>query len=137
MKHTTAKETHYDKDAEYYDQFNEERSQVINQTIESILKKHNIKTVLDLTCGTGSQVFYFKKHGYEVVGSDFNTKMLDVAKDKAKNQNLDIKFIQGDMRDIKIGQFDAVVTIFNAIGHVIKSDFEKTIQNLSLIHISL
>lgn len=132
IKHITAQSTHYDKDAEYYDQFNEDRSQVINNIIEIILKKHNVKSVLDLTCGTGSQVFYLKKHGYEVVGSDFNAKMLDVAKDKAKNKNLDIKFIQGDMRDAQVGKFDAVITIFNAIGHLTKSDFEKTIQNIKV-----
>ncbi len=131
IKHITASSTHYDKDAEYYDQFNETRSQIINKTIEIILKKaKHVNTVLDLTCGTGAQVFYLKKHGYEVVGSDFNAKMLEIAKNKAKNQKLDIEFIQGDMRDAKIGKFEAVITIFNAIGHLTKSDFGKTLQNV-------
>lgn len=130
IKHTTAQANHYDKDADYYDQFNEKRSQVINQTIESILKKHSVKTILDLTCGTGSQLFYLKKQGYDVAGSDFNAKMLEIAQAKAKNNGLDIKFILGDMRHVQIGQFDAVITIFNAIGHLTKSDFEKTIRNV-------
>jgi 2-polyprenyl-3-methyl-5-hydroxy-6-metoxy-1,4-benzoquinol methylase len=129
--HTSAESSHYDKDSQHYDQFNEERSQVINTTIQKVLKKHNAKTVLDLTCGTGSQVFWLIKDGYNVVGSDINAKMLEIAKTKALQQNLDIQFIQGDMRDVQVDQFDTVITIFNAIGHLTKDDFSKTIQNVS------
>lgn len=67
--HTTAKASHYNKESEHYDKFNEENSKLINHTIENILKKYNVKTVLDLTCGTGSQVFWLTKCGYEVTGS--------------------------------------------------------------------
>jgi hypothetical protein len=38
------------------------------------------------------------------------------------------------MRKIKIGKFDAAITIFNAIGHLTKKDFEKTMRN---IHVNL
>ena len=31
---------------------------------------------------------------------------------------------------LKVGKFDAVITIFNAIGHVTKVDFEKTLRNI-------
>lgn len=32
------------------------------------------------------------------------------------------------MRTSHVGEFDAVITIFNAIGHLTKTDFEKTLQ---------
>lgn len=79
LSHVTAQESHYDRAAQDYDAFNEERSQQINKTIASILKKHNVKTIFDMTCGTSSQVLYLAKHGYKVVGSDINTKMLTIA----------------------------------------------------------
>jgi len=41
-----------------------------------------------------------------------------------------ITFIDGDMRNLHAGKFDAVITIFNAIGHLIKADFEKALQNI-------
>lgn len=129
-KHTSAKASHYNSAAKSYDAFNEKNSQIINKTIERILKKHKIKTVLDLTCGTGSQVFYLSKHGYDVVGSDINTKMLAVAKQKTKTHKCQLQFKKGDMRTTQIGKFDAVITIFNAIGHLTKSDFEKAIRNI-------
>ena len=55
---------------------------------------------------------------------------MEIAREKAKSANTDVEFIDGDMRELKVGQFDAVITIFNAIGHLTKADFEKAIQNI-------
>lgn len=129
MKHTSAKASHYNEQAKDYDAFNEENSAIINKTIESILAKYGAKTVLDLTCGTGSQVFWLTKRGFQIVGADINDNMLKVARTKAKKAQLPLKFIQGDMRTLRVGQFDAVLSIFNAIGHLSKRDFEKVIKN--------
>ncbi|MCB9493291.1 MAG: ClbS/DfsB family four-helix bundle protein [Epsilonproteobacteria bacterium] len=101
-----------------------------NSRIEKILKKHNVKTVLDLTCGTGSQVFFLAKRGYQVTGADFSPPLLDKAREKATKDKINVQFIDGDMRTLNVGLFDAVITIFNAIGHLTKSDFVKTIQNI-------
>jgi ubiquinone/menaquinone biosynthesis C-methylase UbiE len=128
--HQSAKPSHYNKEAESYDAFNEARSVLINSTLEKILKKYNVNTVLDLTCGTGSQVFWLIKCGFGVVGSDINAKMLKIAQDKAKKEKLDLQFIKGDMRTVHVGEFDAVITIFNAIGHLTKADFEKALHNI-------
>ena len=88
LSHQSAKPSHYNKEAESYDAFNEARSALINSTIEKILKNYNVKTVLDLTCGTGSQVFWLAQRGFTVIGSDINAKMLKIAKDKAKQEKL-------------------------------------------------
>lgn len=128
--HTSANPSHYNKEALHYDTLNEKKSALINKTIEKILEKYKVKTVLDLTCGTGSQVFWLAKHGYKVVGSDMNAKMLKIAKDKAQKEKLDVKLIKGDVRTTQIGEFDVVITIFNAIGHLTKRDFEKSMRNI-------
>ena len=130
ITHISAKPSHYNKEAEFYDSFNEEGSTVMNQFIEKTLSKYKVKSVLDLTCGTGSQVFYLVKKGFDVVGSDISAKMLRIAKEKAKNLNLDISFIKGDVRTTKLRKFDAVITMFNAIGHLTKDDFDKSIKNI-------
>lgn len=132
LSHNTAKPSHYNKASSKYDAFNEENSRTINQTVESILKKYGVKTVLDLTCGTGSQVFWLARHGYEVTGADINPNMLKIARSKAKAEKSGVKLLKGDMRTIKVGSFDAVITIFNAIGHLTKSDFEKAMQNIRM-----
>lgn len=58
LKHTTAKASYYNTRAHCYDEFNESNSKATNTILEKILKEQDVSTVLDLTCGTGSQVFW-------------------------------------------------------------------------------
>jgi ubiquinone/menaquinone biosynthesis C-methylase UbiE len=102
-----------------------------NRSIEKILKRYGIKTVLDLTCGTGSQVFWLAKRGYDVTGADFSPSLLKIAKSRAKKEKTNVRLLKGDMRAIKVGNFDAVITIFNAVGHLTKKDFEKAMRNIN------
>lgn len=131
LKHTTATASYYNTRAECYDEFNENNSSTINALLEKLLKEHQVATVLDLTCGTGSQVFWLKDKGFEIVGSDISRRMLKIAKQKAKLKQLKIKFLQGDCCTVYAGQFDAAITIFNAIGHLTREDFKLTIQNIN------
>lgn len=128
--HRTAKPSHYDDDARDYDAFQDVYSDWMNVPIEKQLRKYKAKRVLDLTCGTGLQVFYLADRGYEVTGADFNAKMLRIARKKAKDQSMNIHFVLGDMRKVNVGLFDAVISISNAIGHLTRADFEKTIRNV-------
>lgn len=130
-KHTLGLPFEYQEKPEYFDAHNvNESTEFKNAFIEKLLKAQHVKTVLDMTCGTGSQVFYLAKRGYEVIGSDFSPALLEQARKKATAEGLNLIFIDGDMRNLKVGQFDAVITIFNAIGHLTKPDFEKTLQNI-------
>lgn len=128
--HKTAKPSDYNKESEGYDAFNERNSALINYTVEQILKKYNIHTILDLACGTGSQVFWLTHEGFNVTGIDINAKMLKIAKQKAAQEKMSLRFLKGDMRSSHIGQFDAVITIFNSIGHLTKVDFEIALRNI-------
>jgi ubiquinone/menaquinone biosynthesis C-methylase UbiE len=92
-KHITAKASHYNTSAQSYDEFNEYNSKATNAILEKILKAHNVSTVLDLTCGTGSQVFWLANAGLEVVGSDINLRMLKIAKQKAKTFTLVVSML--------------------------------------------
>lgn len=125
------KQYNYSKFAEYYDIIELGKNDVsfMNNFLDKIFKKYKIKTVLDITCGTGAQAIGLSKKGYKLTASDINKEMLKIAIKKAKNLN--IKFHQGDIRTSKYGKFDAVIAIFNAIGHLNKKDFEKAIRNVS------
>jgi len=130
LQHTTAKASYYNTRAETYDDFNEIASEKINARLEKILKEHGARTVLDLTCGTGSQLFWLHNAGFTVAGSDISPSMLKIAKQKAKALQVKIPLLRGDCRNIQVGQFDAVITIFNAIGHLTREDFKIAIQNI-------
>ncbi len=81
----------YKKLPQYFDAHNiGEDTEAKNAVLEKLLKKHKVASVLDLTCGTGSQVFFLTKRGYQVVGSDFSPALLKIARDKAKKEKLKI-----------------------------------------------
>lgn len=120
----------YTKLSEFYDALSQGNDNSKNLTLEKILQKHKVKTVLDLTCGTGAQLLWLAKRGFKVTGSDFSPALLKIAKTKAQQEKLNVKLIKGDMRTVKVGHFDAVITIFNAIGHLTKADFEKALKNI-------
>lgn len=101
----------YKKLPEFFDAHNiGDDTELKNSVVEKLLKKHGTKTVFDLTCGTGSQVLFLAKRGYEVVGSDFSPELLKIARKKAREAKLNLKFIDGDMRNIQVGKFDAAIT---------------------------
>lgn len=120
----------YNKLSAYFDALGGSSPDSVNRTIEKILKKYKVRTVLDLTCGTGSQVLWLAKHGYSVAGSDISPYLIKIAKSKARKEKVKAKFLEGDILSIQVGHFDAVITIFNAIGHLTKSDFENAIKNI-------
>ena len=131
LKHKTAHASYYDTRAEHYDEFNENNSRGINSLLEKILKEQNASSILDLTCGTGSQVFWLAERGFKVVGSDISHSMLNIAKEKAARKNLEIRFLEADCRMVNAGKFDAAITIFNSIGHLTREDFKLAIQNIN------
>ena len=128
MKEVKMKDYDYSVQAKYYDVLEANPSvEAFNKVLDKLLKKHRIKSVLDLTCGTGAQAIYLHKSGYDVTASDFSKEMVAIAQKKYPK----INFHQADIRSAKFGKFDAVISIFNAIGHLSKSDFQKAIQNIA------
>ncbi len=120
----------YDKYAKYHVAAGtEEDKDTKNIAVGRILKRYNAKTVLDLACGTGSQVFWLARRGYEVVGSDISAGSLRMARRRARMEKRRIRFIRGDMRNVRAGKFDAAISIFNAVGHLSKAGFEKAMRN--------
>lgn len=102
------------------------RTELLNQ----LLKKYNAKTVLDLTCGTGAQLLYLAQCGYQMTGSDLCEPLVKIAQSRAKELGLDIPMYQGDMRTACYGSFTAVITIFNAIGHLSRAGLKRAFKNI-------
>lgn len=126
------KKYNYKKFAKYYDVIELENGAFApgaNSFIDHILKKYKVKTLLDFTAGTGSQALYLSKK-YKVTANDLNKEMLDIARMKARRQRCKLKFNIGDVRYARLGRFDAIITIFNAIGHFDVDEFEKVLRNV-------
>ena len=130
-KHILGLPLEYQQLPQYFDVHNiNESTELKNAFIENLLSAHGTKTILDMTCGTGSQVFYLAKRGYQVIGADFSPALIEQARKKSLAEGMNLTFIDGDMRTLRAGQFDAVITIFNAIGHLTQSDFEISLNNI-------
>lgn len=88
--------------------------------IESVFKKNRLKVrrILDLGCGTGGHSLVLAKRGYDVVGVDISNEMLNIARSKAKEAGLQVKFVQGDIAKLNLKEkFDAVISMFAVIGY--------------------
>lgn len=104
-----------------------EETEELNIFLDEIFKLNKVKSILDFACGTGAQAVGLSKLGYDVTAVDLNNAMLNQAKQKAGS--LKINFLLGDMVTSKIGTFDSVISIFNAIGHLTQSEFAKFLEN--------
>lgn len=122
----------FDDSCNYYDyiETSEEEDRERNLFLERIFKRYNIKSIFDLTCGTGAQAIYFLRKGYKVKASDYSKGMVSVANKKLRKLNMKNRFQVADMRTVNLGKADAVITMFNAIGNLSKADFEKTLLNI-------
>ena len=86
--------------------------------------------IFDLGCGDGRHAIELTKRGYRVTGLDLSEELLERARSRAHTLNLDIEFIQGDMRDIPYtASFDLLVNFFTSFGY-----FQKDEENLRVLH---
>jgi SAM-dependent methyltransferase len=79
-----------------------------------------VRRILDIACGTGSHAIELEKLGYDVIGSDISEDMLARAREKAQAGRCELRFEKQDMRTLDVASrpFDAVICLFDAIGHV-------------------
>ncbi|TRX60215.1 class I SAM-dependent methyltransferase [Fulvivirga sp. M361] len=94
------------------------------------------KMVLDLCCGIGRHSIEFARHGFEVTGVDITQPYLDIAKEKADKEGLDIQFIHSDMKEFcEPGSFDLIANLCTSFGYF--DDINDDIQVLRNIYSSL
>lgn len=104
--------------------------------IEKILKKEcksRPELVLDLGCGTGKMTLELAGRGYDMIGIDYSTEMLDVARSAAEESNRDILWLCQDMREFELyGTVDATVCCLDCINHL--EDTDDLMECFSLVH---
>lgn len=78
--------------------------------LDNVFRKYKVKKVLDIGCATGRHAIELAKKGYIVTGVDASKAAINIAKERAKN--LDVEFYQQDMRNLRIkGKYDAVMSM--------------------------
>ena len=75
--------------------------------------------VLDLCCGWGRHSIPLAERGFRVTGLDLSKYHIRLAKQAARRANVDIDWVNADMREIPgRARFDAVMNCFTSFGYL-------------------
>lgn len=73
--------------------------------------------ILDIACGAGDHSIEFAKRGLKVTAFDISPSLIEVARQRAKEEKKDINFFAGDMRDMSFkSQFKGAVLLSHSFG---------------------
>ncbi len=87
----------------------------------------NIKTVLDVACGTGTLTAELSKLGFEMIGTDASSDMLMQAQSKKFEEGLDILYLCQSAEELDLyGTVQGVVCTLDSINHITDEETVKT-----------
>jgi predicted TPR repeat methyltransferase len=118
-------------DSLYEDKNYQEECNFVKSIFETYSEK-KVNSILDIGCGTGSHALVFADMSYAVTGVDISENMLEIARKKASDQKKHIKFVQQDIKHLKLPQkFDATVAMFAVMSYqTTNQDFEDTLTSV-------
>ena len=90
------------------------------EEIFTSFSENKVKAILDLGCGTGGHALPLARRGYHITGVDLSPSMIDLAKQKVKDEELqnNLHFEVGNIQTLELGEtFDAVVCMFAVLGY--------------------
>lgn len=99
-----------------------EDEEMTRQEVDIFAKVLNItpeKKLLDICCGQGRHVLDMAGRGFMVEGLDRSRYLIQKARAKARKNNLNVRFREGDARKLPYtaDQFDAVTMLGNSFGY--------------------
>ena len=90
--------------------------------IEGVFRRFGsgeIRSLVDWGCGTGSHSIPLAKRGYSVTGVDRSPSMLHHARVKSAENQVNVNWIEGDIREGEAGGlFDAGLCMFAVLGYL-------------------
>lgn len=101
--------------------FSEQAWEIAPEQVDFVLFILEIEpgaAVLDLPCGVGRHSLELARRGYRVTGVDRTAAYLQTAREKATAQDLDVEWIEADMREfVRPQAFDAIINLFTSFGY--------------------
>jgi SAM-dependent methyltransferase len=83
------------------------------------------RTVLDVSCGIGTQTLGLARRGYAVVGSDLSAKAIERARHEAARQSLAVELSVADMRSAHQTHgtgYELLISCDNSVPHLLTDD---------------
>jgi SAM-dependent methyltransferase len=80
-------------------------------------------TVLDLGCGPGWSSLFLARAGWSVLGVDISERMIEIARERAAQENVSVAFAVADLEGLDLPQrdFDGAL-LFDALHHCPRYD---------------
>lgn len=107
----------YSELAEFYYEIEKPGRKFIQEVkfLDSIYKKHRVKSVLDLGCGTGEHSHAMKTLGYQVSGIDSSLEMINYAKKRFPEINFQVSEMQNYLMP---NTYDGIYCIFGTFNYL-------------------
>jgi SAM-dependent methyltransferase len=107
-------------DVVYQDKDYATECEVLEKVFEHDARRQ-VRSVLDLGCGTGGHALVLACASFEVTGVDRSPAMLAEAARKADAEGVDVNWVAGDIRRLELHRrFDAAVMMFAVLGYQIE-----------------
>ena len=74
--------------------------------------------LLEIACGTGTHALQLEQRGYKIVATDYSQDMLERARQKASNSQIEFQLQDMTQLEVNGAPFDAAYCLFDAIGYV-------------------
>ncbi len=118
-----------------YDQMQEIDYQEFADYYQAVFKRFGIEPelVLDMGCGTGNITLELAERGYDMIGLDASPEMLEIAMEKAREQEKEILFLHQDMTEFELyGTVGAIVCALDGVNYLTEDG--QLEQMLRLLH---
>ena len=127
----------YDLLAPFYDSINSDIDYSLwADFIEKIIEREcsvRPELLLDLGCGTGKMTLELARRGYDMTGIDISPEMLNVARERAESEELDVLWLCQDMTEFELyGTVDVALCCLDGINHL--TDPSSLKKTFALVH---
>ena len=100
-------------------------------TEEALNEERNL--IVELGCGTGSFTEILAKKGYDIIGTDISSDMLNIARNKAMEQGLNIMYLEQDMRELDLYcTAGTIVSVCDSVNYALED--EELIETFKLVN---
>ncbi|MGJ0323117.1 class I SAM-dependent DNA methyltransferase [Aliarcobacter cryaerophilus] len=107
--------------SQYYDLLYSDKDYISEVNyVDELIKSHskNVKTLLDMGCGTGKHAELFCEKGYKVHGIDLSEDMLKIANQRRKGKEDSLSFSHSNIQELNLSdKFDVVVSLFHVMSY--------------------
>lgn len=93
--------------------------------------------VLELGAGSGRVTIPLARRGHAVTALELSSGMLDYARSYARQEGVEVHWVQGDMRDFDLSDtFDLIIAPFNALMHLYTPKDQKKALDCMAQHLA-